>query len=229
MTVTRGHHLEGLQSGLADFTAALYRQSPSREAVVLNEAVRHAISVARDVAAERKLVEDTMGAALRAIAASVAAEWRALDVAGLQFWQRDTAQLVLIALVSLAALLLLIRAAMTRTPGRREVILPAILRGGSTSARCASWVRHAPVALFVAGLPFAVLAVADPYTSLVAENVTYPGPPHRADDRRVRQHADVVQGRHAQHPQRGAAGVFHDGGRRRSASSSCGGPASIAT
>ena len=53
MTVTRGHHLEGLQSGLADFTAALYRQSPSREAVVLNEAVRHAISVATDVAAER--------------------------------------------------------------------------------------------------------------------------------------------------------------------------------
>ncbi len=29
--------------------------------------------------------------------------------------------------------------------------------------------------LFVAGLPFAVLAVADPYSSLVAENVTYPG------------------------------------------------------
>jgi hypothetical protein len=53
MTVTRGHHLEGLQSGLAHFTAALYRQSPSREAVVLNEAVRHAISVATEVAAER--------------------------------------------------------------------------------------------------------------------------------------------------------------------------------
>ena len=29
--------------------------------------------------------------------------------------------------------------------------------------------------LFVAGLPLAVLAVADPYSSLVAENVTYPG------------------------------------------------------
>jgi hypothetical protein len=53
VTVARGHHLEGLQSGLADFTAALYRQSPSREAAVLNEAVRHAIGVARDVAAER--------------------------------------------------------------------------------------------------------------------------------------------------------------------------------
>lgn len=35
--------------------------------------------------------------------------------------------------------------------------------------------RHAPVLLFAAGLPFAVLAMADPYTSLVAENVTYPG------------------------------------------------------
>jgi hypothetical protein len=53
ITHARGHHLEGLQSGLADLTAALYRQSPSREPAVLNEAVRHAISVARDVAAER--------------------------------------------------------------------------------------------------------------------------------------------------------------------------------
>lgn len=53
ITLTRGHHLEGLQSGLAHLTAALYRQSPSREAAVLNEAVRHAISVAREVAAER--------------------------------------------------------------------------------------------------------------------------------------------------------------------------------
>ena len=114
-----------------------------------------------------------MGAALREIAASVVAEWRALDVAGLQFWQRDTAQLVLIALVSLAALMLLIRAAVARTPGRREVILPAILRDASPLRF--SWIRHAPVALLMAGLPFAVLAVADPYTSLVAENVTYPG------------------------------------------------------
>ncbi len=53
MTLTRGHHLEGLQSGLALLTAALYRQSPSREPAELNEAVRHAISVARELAAER--------------------------------------------------------------------------------------------------------------------------------------------------------------------------------
>ena len=114
-----------------------------------------------------------MGAALSAIAANVASEWRGIDWAGLQFWQRDTAQLVLIALVTLAALTLLVRMTMTRTPGRREVILPAILRGAS-SARWSA-MRHAPVVLFVAGLPSAILAVADPYTSLVAENVTYPG------------------------------------------------------
>jgi hypothetical protein len=38
-----------------------------------------------------------------------------------------------------------------------------------------AWIRHVPLTLFVAGLPLAVLAVADPYSSLVAENVTYPG------------------------------------------------------
>ncbi len=53
VTLTRGHQLEGLQSGLAHLTAALYRQSPSREAAVLDEAVRHAISVATAVAVER--------------------------------------------------------------------------------------------------------------------------------------------------------------------------------
>ena len=36
------------------------------------------------------------------IAESIAAEWRTLDVSGLQFWQRDTAQVVLIALVAAA-------------------------------------------------------------------------------------------------------------------------------
>ncbi len=115
-----------------------------------------------------------MGAALGAIAASVAAEWRALDLPGLQFWQRDTAQLVLIALVTLAALALLVRAAVTRHawPARGR-----FFRRFSAARHTArwSWVRHAPVVLLVAGLPFAVLAVADPYTSLVAENVTYPG------------------------------------------------------
>jgi hypothetical protein len=52
-------------------------------------------------------------------------------------------------------------------------VLPAILRSDTPSTL--AWIRHLPAVLFVLGLPFAVLAVADPYSSLVAENVTYPG------------------------------------------------------
>ena len=112
-------------------------------------------------------------AALNAIAAAVVAEWRAVRLSDLQFWQRDTAQVVMVALVAGAVVALLIRAAVARRPGRHHVVLPAILR--VTSPAPLAWMRHIPVVLFGAGLPFAVLAVADPYTSLVAENVTYPG------------------------------------------------------
>jgi hypothetical protein len=114
-----------------------------------------------------------MGAALISIVSTAAAEWRAVTGSELQFWQRDTAQLALIALVAAAVLVLLVRAAFVNRVGRHHVVLPAILRV-STPARLA-WTRHLPVVLFGAGLPFAVLAMADPYTSLVAENVTYPG------------------------------------------------------
>jgi len=120
-------------------------------------------------------------ATLSAIAAGVAAEWQALRLSDLQFWQRDTAQVVIVALVAGAAVVLMIRAAMIRRPGRHHVVLPAILpitepgrRSLGEGGRLA-WTRHIPVVLFGLGLPFAVLAVADPYTSLVAENVTYPG------------------------------------------------------
>jgi hypothetical protein len=47
------HQLEGLQSGLAELTAASYKQSPSRDAAVLNEAVRHAAATAGELQRER--------------------------------------------------------------------------------------------------------------------------------------------------------------------------------
>ena len=119
---------------------------------------------------------------MNAIAASVAAEWRALDFSALQFWQRDTAQVGLIALMAAAAAVLLVRMAIQRRPGRHYLVVPAILGAGGPGRRPAKpwrrgggWTRHVPVILFAAGLPLAVLALADPYTSLVAENVTYPG------------------------------------------------------
>ena len=123
-----------------------------------------------------------MGATLSAIAAGVAADWRAMRLFELQFWQRDFAQLIIVALVAGAAVVLIIRAAMIRRPGRHYLVLPAVMQVRSLGRRPVrrslgdgGWTRHIPIVLFGAGLPFAVLAVADPYTSLVAENVTYPG------------------------------------------------------
>ena len=116
---------------------------------------------------------DAMGEALSGIAAAVLAEWRALDRGGLQFWQRDAAEIALVVLVTSALLVLLLRSTLSRRPGRSSIVLPALL-GSKTRSRLA-WTRHAPLVLFVLGLPFALLAAADPYTSLVAQQVTYPG------------------------------------------------------
>ncbi len=62
---------------------------------------------------------------------------------------------------------------MARKPGRHHLVVPAVLR--ALPASRLAWVRHLPAALFVLGVPFAVLALADPYSSLVTEKVTYPG------------------------------------------------------
>jgi hypothetical protein len=52
-STTRVQQLEGLQAGLSALTAALYRQEPTRDASALDDVVRHAIAVAKDVSAER--------------------------------------------------------------------------------------------------------------------------------------------------------------------------------
>jgi hypothetical protein len=52
-STTRRQQLAGLQAGLSALTSALYRQEPVRDAAALDEAVRHAIAVATDVAHER--------------------------------------------------------------------------------------------------------------------------------------------------------------------------------
>jgi hypothetical protein len=53
VSMTRRQQFEGLQSGLAELTSALYRRTPVREPLVLDEAVRHGISVAREIERER--------------------------------------------------------------------------------------------------------------------------------------------------------------------------------
>ena len=52
-STTRQQQLESLQAGLLTMTAALYRQQPTRDPSALDESMRQAIAVAKDIAAER--------------------------------------------------------------------------------------------------------------------------------------------------------------------------------
>ncbi|MDR1990023.1 MAG: VWA domain-containing protein [Acidobacteriaceae bacterium] len=110
---------------------------------------------------------------LRTFARNEIAEWRSFRLADLQFWHRSESQLALMALLALGLLLLIARSLLTRLPGRHRLIVPALL----TSVRQSpfSLLRHAPLVLFLVGLPFFALALADPFTALVMNDVTYPG------------------------------------------------------
>ena len=113
------------------------------------------------------------GASVTAILTDIAAAWRNLSLESHQFWHRDTARLALVGLLAVSVVLLLIRLALARTAGRHFLLVPALLR--SLPSQRSSWLRHTPMALCVLGLPLAVLALADPYSSLVSETVSYPG------------------------------------------------------
>jgi VWA domain-containing protein len=100
-------------------------------------------------------------------------EWRNTRAASLLFTHRDTAILAVVALIGLCFTILVGRALTRKKAGRTQVALPAVLdwSGGSWSAL----VRHGALLLFLAGLPFFTLALADPYSSLTREDVSFPG------------------------------------------------------
>ena len=100
-------------------------------------------------------------------------EWRNTRAATLLFQHRETAILAVTILIGLCATILVARALARRTAGRTQVALPAVLdwTGGSWT----SVVRHGALMLFLAGLPFFVMALADPYSSITREDVSFPG------------------------------------------------------
>jgi hypothetical protein len=110
---------------------------------------------------------------LRALAAALAEDWSRFDLAGVTFWHRDLARLSAVGFAALAVLLLAAHVAFRRRQGRGRVLLPALLQT-IPPARLA-WLRHGPAALMAAGIPFALIALADPHASLAASEVTYPG------------------------------------------------------
>lgn len=96
-----------------------------------------------------------------------------LRVDSLLFGHMDAARLLLIGLVGVAVLALIVRSILGGAPGRRAVAVPALLP--SVSGSPLAFVRHVPLLLFLAGLPLFVLALADPYTALSRQDVSYKG------------------------------------------------------
>ena len=109
---------------------------------------------------------------LRELAAALATDWRAA-AAGLFFASRELPLLAAAVLAGMALVVLAARLLPGRRVEREAVSVPALIahRRGSRLA----WVRHAPLVIAGAGLPLALLALADPYTALVSQTVSYPG------------------------------------------------------
>jgi Ca-activated chloride channel family protein len=100
-------------------------------------------------------------------------EWLTLRWSDLIFAERWTAQLVFVVLLAITALALLMRGLAPRRAGRTHVVLPAVLP--LTRRSRFSALRHSAFVVFLAGVPFFAVALADPRTAFRREEVSYPG------------------------------------------------------
>jgi hypothetical protein len=125
----------------------------------------------------------TLNALIELVAATLN-EWQSPGVGGstaltagdLVFTGRNAALIAAALLAVIAAIVLVWRLLRGRLPGRTAIALPAVLPRELFTRRSAlAFVRHTPFLLFVAGLPFFCLALADPHSSLSARQVSYPG------------------------------------------------------
>jgi hypothetical protein len=99
-------------------------------------------------------------------------EWARTRWTDLEFGGVREALLVFVVLLGVALLVLLI-SFMRRGSLRGKIALPAVLPVMRRSPL--SLVRHLPLLLFVAGVPFFAIALADPLTGFAREEVSYPG------------------------------------------------------
>jgi len=101
------------------------------------------------------------------------ADWQTIRLDELSFAQAGTAERAVIALAGVALAALVARLLLRPAPGRGHVALPSLvaLRAASPLAL----IRHGALLLALAGIPFFILALADPRTAVTREEVTYPG------------------------------------------------------
>jgi hypothetical protein len=110
---------------------------------------------------------------LRIVLEATADEWLRTSWADLQFAHAQTAVLVFVALLAIALTVLVARRARVQRGGRTHVTMPALVPGMRASA--AAPVRHLPLLLFLLGVPCFAIALADPLTGFVREEVSRPG------------------------------------------------------
>ena len=100
-------------------------------------------------------------------------EWVRIRWSDLHFTAADTALLVLIVLLATAVLMAIARSIRSPRARRAAVGVPALLPVMRRSTL--SGLRHTPFLLFLAGLPFFAVALANPVTAFTREQLTYPG------------------------------------------------------
>src|SRR5437016_1133246 len=100
-------------------------------------------------------------------------EWLALRPSDLHFDQTWIAVLVLVVVIAIAGMMLLARGLRTQKAGRTHVALPALLPVMKGSRF--SLLRHAAFLVFLLGVPFFAVALADPHTAFTREQTSYPG------------------------------------------------------
>jgi hypothetical protein len=100
-------------------------------------------------------------------------DWTRLSWNDLHFDETWTAVLVLVVLLSISGLMLLARGLRSQKAGRTHVSLPALLPSMLRSHF--SMLRHAAFLVFMLGVPFFAVALADPHTAFTREETSYPG------------------------------------------------------
>ena len=101
------------------------------------------------------------------------AEWLRLRWDDLHFTEARTALLVVVVLLASSFLVLLARAARPKKARQASVAVPAVLSVMRRSPLSAT--RYLPFLLFLLGIPFFGIALADPQTAFKREQMSYPG------------------------------------------------------
>ncbi len=100
-------------------------------------------------------------------------EWKNLEWSNLKFDRTNEAELTAVIFLAIVLFTLVLRFSRKNIPGRKNITLPGIIPNFRKSGF--SFLRHLPLTLFLTGLPFFFVALADPYNSFTKEETTYPG------------------------------------------------------